>query len=181
MSYLITIHVHRVLPLILCRLSLFLPSWSCRPATSPICRWESTAPSRTTWRRRGVSRVDTFTACLPPCATSFPSRGTKVREREGWWDPRRGSELTGCGVRMVCFVAFFLLIHVKNFVINHFCVPAPYSICHILPTFPSPLYLSIAWCIMYLSPADISPPEGSFFFFTSELERCKALRCMEQC
>lgn len=169
MSYLITIHVHRVLPLILCRLSLFLPSWSSRPATSPICRWESTAPSRTTWRRRGVSRVDTFTACLPLCATSFPSRGTKVREQEGekgWWDPRRGSELTGCDVWMVWgFFCVFLLIHVKNFVINHFRVPAPYSICHILPAFPSPMYLSIARCIMYSSPADISPPEGSFFFY----------------
>lgn len=77
---------------------------------------------------------------------------------------KKGGEVLGWGssLGVMCKCCVPLLIHVKNFVINHF--PAPYSICHILPTFPSPVYLSIARCIMYSSPADISPPEGSLFY-----------------
>lgn len=44
----------------------------------PICQLGSTAPLRTMWRRRGGSRVDTSSACLPPSGMSSRSRGTKV-------------------------------------------------------------------------------------------------------
>lgn len=43
-----------------------------------ICQWGSTAPSRTTSRRRDESRVDTSSACLLLSRTSSQSRGTKV-------------------------------------------------------------------------------------------------------
>lgn len=63
----------------------FLRSWSCKPATSPTCQWESTAPSRTTWRQRDTSRGGTSTACPPPSETSSPSPGTKVGTRDLFW------------------------------------------------------------------------------------------------
>lgn len=91
MSYLLTVHVHHVLPLILYWLSHFyfcLPcSWSSRLVMSLISLRGSTAPSRTMWRQRGVSRADTSFACLPPPVTSSRSRGTKVRAsrvKSGW-------------------------------------------------------------------------------------------------
>lgn len=58
-------------------------SWSSRLVMSPISQRGSTAPSRTTWRRKGVSRADTSSACLPPPVTSSRSPGTKVRAGGG--------------------------------------------------------------------------------------------------
>lgn len=43
-----------------------------------ICQRGSTAPLRTTWRRRDGSRVDTSSACLPLSGTSSQSQETKV-------------------------------------------------------------------------------------------------------
>lgn len=91
MSYLITIHVHRVLPLIkhwVLILSLLLSpspspppthSWSSKLAMCPICQQGSTAPLRTMWRQRDRSRVDTSSACLLLPGTSPQSLETKVR------------------------------------------------------------------------------------------------------
>lgn len=91
MSYLITIHVHRVLPLIkhwVLILSLLLSpspsppptrSWSSKLTMCPICQRGSTAPLRTMWRQRDRSRVDTSSACLLLPGTSPQSLETKVR------------------------------------------------------------------------------------------------------
>lgn len=80
MPYLISIHVHhvRLLILYLMSTSFSRSSWSSKLVTCPICQWGSTAPSRTTSRRRDESRVDTSSACLLPSRTSSQSQGTKV-------------------------------------------------------------------------------------------------------
>lgn len=103
-------------------LCLSLSSWSSRLVTCLICRRGSTAPSRTTWRRREGSRVDTFSACLRPFGKSSQSQGTKVGTGRAKGDEVIGvvRSLGGSREQAGVWIRAVLVICVRNLVMNSF-------------------------------------------------------------
>lgn len=132
----------------------FLSSWSSRLVTCLICQRGSTAPSKTMWRRRGISRTDTSSACLLPSRTSSLSHGTKVRMERA-----KGGEVTGCHGWM--WLRGVLLIYVKNFIMIFFILLVLNPFYTFPPFFSSPLCLTVALYIVCSSSlADMFRPEG---------------------